>query len=114
MRIDVNRLMIVMDYLQRGGEVYYEGRTLVWLDEHTVREDDKQRWVIDGLALKTKKVSAEDWVKYGESNPDVGETYYMGHDMSVSSLVKWINDMSPIEYRRIMCDLVNLRSKDKE
>lgn len=110
MQIDVNRLMIVMDYLQRGGEVYYEGRTLVWLDEHTIREDDKQRWVIDGLALKGKSYKA------GESplDPNAGVDDYIGHDMPVSRLVSWINNLSPVEYKRILCDLVNLRSKDKE
>ena len=111
MKIDVTKLAIVLDYMQRGGEVFYEGRRLVWLDEHTIREDDKQKWVIDGLAIKTKKLSAADWLKYGEDDPNVGETYYMGHDMSVTQFGEFINKMSPVEFQRIARELVKLRSK---
>jgi len=111
MKIDVTKLAIVMDYLQRGGEVFYEGRTLVWLDEHTVSEDETRRWVIDGLAIKTKKITAKDWLKYGENDPNIGETYYMGHDMSVTQFGQFINNMSPVEFQRIARELAKLRSK---
>ncbi|AIW03242.1 hypothetical protein CPT_Mater85 [Bacillus phage Mater] len=108
MKIDVTKLAIVMDYLQRGGEVYYEGRTLVWLDEHTVREDATQRWVIDGLAIKTRKYEAgEDY-----EDPTKGEVFYMGHDMPVSALVQWTNNLSPIEFQRVARELTKLRSKE--
>jgi len=106
MQIDAERLYFVMQYLSQGGEVYYEGRTLVWLDDKTVDEDDKHLWVIDGMAIKGRSYDR------GESatDPNAGTICYMGHDMPVSKLVKWVNNLSPVEYQRILREL----AKNKE
>jgi len=110
MKIDAAKAYFILNYLQRGGEVYYEGRSLVWLDEYTVREDEKQRWVIDGFAIKTKSFSIEEW---RSDDPDVGTDYFIGHDMSFNQFVEWVNNMSPVEYNRVIQEL-NKMEKTKE
>jgi len=105
MKIDLVRMALVMDYLQRGGEVYYEGRTLVWLDEHIIAEDEKQKWVIDGLAIKGKSYeSGEDLL-----DPRAGKDHYLGHDMSMNHFGKFVNNMSEIEYKRILQNLAKIK-----
>ncbi|AIW03557.1 hypothetical protein CPT_Moonbeam159 [Bacillus phage Moonbeam] len=98
MKIDAAKAYFILNYLQQGGEVYYEGRTLVWLDERIVDEDEKHKWVIDGLAIKGKSYEGTEYF----DNPDGGKVCYMGHDMSMSRFISFVNNMSPVEYNRII------------
>lgn len=108
MKIDAAKAYFVLSYLQQGGSVYYEGRSLVWLDGYVVREDEKHQWVIDGFAIK---------VETYESVKDVGNpeacstTSYLGHDMSFNQFVKWVNNMSPVEFNRIINKLNEMAKK---
>jgi len=110
MRLDFDRMYFILSYLQRGGEVYYKGRTLVWLDNKVVRETEKEQWVIDGLAIKGKSYkSGEDCL-----DPDAGTDCYMGNDMPFSKFVEFVNNMSPIEFNRILNDLSKMIKKEEE
>lgn len=110
MKIDAAKIYFVLDYLKQGGEAYYEGRSLVWLDGHVIREDEKQQWVIDGLAIKTESYKSVKDV----GNPNKCRTSYFGHDMSFSQFVKWVNDMSPVEFNRIINKLNEMAKTSKE
>ncbi|AMB18743.1 hypothetical protein BH780_gp160 [Bacillus phage Eldridge] len=99
MKIDAAKMYFVLMYLQQGGRVYYEGRSLVWLDNYVVREDEKQQWIINGFAIEVQSYKSTKDV----GNPEAcSTTSYLGHDMSFSQFVKWVNNMSPVEYNRII------------
>ena len=108
MKVEMSRLAIVVEYLQNGGEVNYDGQTFVWLDDYVTRETPEEQWVIDGLAVKSRKYKAgEDY-----NDPNAGEVHYMGmSDMSVNLFFEIINDIPRDEMVRIIRDFKRQREE---
>ncbi|QIW88761.1 hypothetical protein P59_164 [Bacillus phage P59] len=109
MKISVSRISMVLEYLQRGGKVYYDGRTYVWLNEKVVRETETEMWVIDGLAIEGRSYSpGEDW-----EDPAAGKPHYMGQkDMPIQQFFAMIEDIPRDEMVRIIRDLKELRQNN--
>lgn len=108
MKVSVNRLATVMEYLQRGGELRIDGQVFVWLDDQVVKETDTHTYHIDGLARKLKQYSSsEKW-----EDPNAGADYFMGcGDMAIEHFFKMINDIPSTEMVRILRDLKEMRAE---
>jgi hypothetical protein len=109
MKISVSRVSTILEYLQRGGKINYDGRKYVWLDNEVVREDGDQQWVIDGLAIEARKYGpGEDY-----NDPDAGEPYYMGQRyMPIENFFHMIEDISREEMVRVLRELRELRQQN--
>jgi hypothetical protein len=108
MKFSVSRVAMILEYLQKGGKVHYDGRTYVWLDEKVVRETEEEKWVIDGLAVEGRIYGpGEDW-----EDPNAGKPHYMGQrDMPVESFFKMIEEIPREEMVRVLRELKELRQK---
>jgi hypothetical protein len=109
MKVSVSRVSTILEYLQRGGKVNYDGRKYVWLDRKVVRETEDEQWVIDGLAIEGRSYSVGDDM----TDPEAGKPYYMGQrDMPIESFFHMIEDIPREEMVRILRELRELRQQN--
>jgi hypothetical protein len=108
MKVSASRVAMILEFLQKGGKIYYDGRTYVWLNEEVVRETETDVWVIDGLAIEGRSYGpGEDW-----EDPNAGKPHYMGQrDMSIQQFFFMIEDLPRDEMVRILRELKELRQK---
>ena len=101
MKLDMNRVALVMDYLQAGGRFKHEGITWAWLDNYRA-----EYGYIDGLAVATRKYNmGEDY-----NDPNAGVEYFIGApDMSVNAFFKLINEIPSEEMVKIIKDLKRIK-----
>jgi hypothetical protein len=109
MKFNPARVFTVLDYMQRGGKLYMDGRTWVWLDNHVVRETDTETWVIDGLAIEGRSYKVnEDW-----NDPTQGKPHFLGQrDLTLHTFIQMVEELPFDEYKHVCLKLDEMRKSN--
>ncbi|MGX1195870.1 hypothetical protein [Metabacillus sp. SLBN-84] len=104
------KIGMLIEHLQRGGEVEIDGYTYVWLNNHITRTTTDEKgethyFGIDGLAIKMTKICGST----GEESP-----YYVGQvDLSIQSFINMTERIKEIDWLG-MCAGNALQSMNKK